>query len=65
MRGWQVPCIQTGTGICHIYVDKAADLAMALDIIENAKTRLPKLRILRVSLSFVFVLCQSIFPTKR
>lgn len=36
-----VPCIQTGTGICHIYVDKDADLAMALDIVENAKTSRP------------------------
>ncbi len=36
-----VPCIQTGTGICHIYVDKSADLAKALDIIENAKTSRP------------------------
>ena len=36
-----VPCIQTGTGICHIYVDKDADLDMALDIIENAKTSRP------------------------
>lgn len=34
----RVPCIQTGTGICHIYVDKNADLDMALDIIDNAKT---------------------------
>ena len=33
----KVPCIQTGTGICHIYVDSAADLSMALNIIENAK----------------------------
>ena len=32
-----VPCIQTGTGICHIYVDKAADLEMALNIVDNAK----------------------------
>jgi glutamate-5-semialdehyde dehydrogenase len=37
----KVPCIQTGTGICHIYVDAAADLDMALDIIENAKTSRP------------------------
>ena len=37
----KVPCIQTGTGICHIYVDKAADLTMALDILENAKTSRP------------------------
>ena len=36
-----VPCIQTGTGICHIYVDADADLDMALDIIENAKTSRP------------------------
>ena len=36
-----VPCIQTGTGICHIYVDKDADLKMALRIIENAKTSRP------------------------
>lgn len=37
----KVPCIQTGTGICHIYVDAAADLDMALRIIENAKTSRP------------------------
>lgn len=36
-----VPCVETGTGICHVYVDKAADQAMALDIIENAKTSRP------------------------
>ena len=36
-----VPCVQTGTGICHIYVDRAADLDMALDIVENAKTSRP------------------------
>lgn len=37
----KVPCIQTGTGICHVYVDATADLDMALDIIENAKTSRP------------------------
>lgn len=37
----KVPCIKTGTGICHIYVDKDADLDMALNIIENAKTSRP------------------------
>lgn len=37
----KVPCIQTGTGICHIYVDQAADLEKALRIIENAKTSRP------------------------
>lgn len=36
-----VPCIQTGTGICHVYVDQAADLAMAVRIVENAKTSRP------------------------
>ena len=36
-----VPCIATGTGICHIYVEKTADLAMALSIVNNAKTSRP------------------------
>lgn len=36
-----VPCIQTGTGLCHVYVDQAADLAMAVKIVENAKTSRP------------------------
>ena len=36
-----VPCIQTGTGICHVYVDQTADQEMALRIIENAKTSRP------------------------
>ena len=35
------PCIQTGIGICHIYVDASARLDMAMDIIENAKTSRP------------------------
>ncbi len=37
----KVPCIQTGTGICHIYVDASADIEMALNILENAKTSRP------------------------
>lgn len=37
----KVPCIQTGTGICHIYVDEHADLDKALTIVENAKTSRP------------------------
>ena len=37
----KVPCIQTGTGICHIYVDESADPGMALDIVENAKASRP------------------------
>lgn len=36
-----VPCIATGTGICHIYVEKTADLNMAMQIVENAKTSRP------------------------
>ncbi len=36
-----VPVIETGTGICHIYVDRAADLDMALNIVENAKCSRP------------------------
>ena len=36
-----VPCIQTGTGICHVYVDEAADVDMAVNIIENAKASRP------------------------
>ena len=37
----KVPCIETGTGICHIYVDKDADLEKALKIIDNAKRSRP------------------------
>lgn len=36
-----VPCLETGTGICHIYVDRDADFEKALNIIENAKTSRP------------------------
>ena len=36
-----VPCIETGTGICHVYVDAAADLDKAVRIITNAKTSRP------------------------
>ena len=41
VRTATVPCIETGTGICHVYVEKTADQAMALKIIENAKTSRP------------------------
>ncbi|MGF7143980.1 glutamate-5-semialdehyde dehydrogenase [Anaerotaenia torta] len=34
-----IPVIETGTGNCHIYVDEYADLGMALEIIDNAKTQ--------------------------
>ncbi len=37
----KVPCIETGTGICHVYVDGEADMDKALAIIENAKTSRP------------------------
>jgi glutamate-5-semialdehyde dehydrogenase len=36
-----VPCIETGAGVCHIYVDKDANLDKALAIIDNAKTQRP------------------------
>ncbi|MGN0444540.1 MAG: glutamate-5-semialdehyde dehydrogenase [Acutalibacteraceae bacterium] len=36
-----VPCIETGTGICHIYVEETADLEMAVNIVDNAKTSRP------------------------
>ena len=36
-----VPCLETGTGICHVYVDADADIDMALSIINNAKTSRP------------------------
>ena len=41
VRTATVPCIATGTGICHVYVEKTADQEMALNIIENAKTSRP------------------------
>ena len=41
VRTATVPCIATGTGICHVYVEKTADLSMALNIVENAKTSRP------------------------
>ena len=46
MENAKVPCIQTGTGICHLYADASADLDGALSIIENAKCSplLPRLR---------------------
>ena len=36
-----VPCIETGTGICHIYIDESADMDTAINIIENAKMSRP------------------------
>ena len=41
VRTATVPCIETGTGICHVYVEKTADQEMALNIIKNAKTSRP------------------------
>ena len=37
----KVPVIETGIGICHVYVDKAADIEMAANIVFNAKTQRP------------------------
>ena len=36
-----VPVIETGVGVCHVYIDESADLPMATDIIENAKCSRP------------------------
>ena len=36
-----VPCIETGTGICHIFVDASADIDKAVNIVFNAKTSRP------------------------
>ncbi len=36
-----VPVIETGVGVCHVYIDESADLAMAADVIENAKCSRP------------------------
>ena len=41
VRTATVNVIATGTGICHVYVEKTADQEMALNIIENAKTSRP------------------------
>jgi len=37
----KVPCIQTGEGICHVYVDASADIGKAICIVNNAKTQRP------------------------
>ncbi len=36
-----IPVIQTGEGNCHVYVDESADIDMAVNIINNAKTQRP------------------------
>lgn len=36
-----IPVIETGVGVCHVYIDESADLGMAADIIENAKCSRP------------------------
>ncbi|MBO7520479.1 MAG: glutamate-5-semialdehyde dehydrogenase, partial [Clostridia bacterium] len=41
LKNATVPCIETGTGICHIFVERSADTDMALNIVENAKTSRP------------------------
>ena len=41
VKNAKVPTIQTGAGNCHVYVDKSADIEMALEIIKNAKMQKP------------------------
>ena len=53
-----VPCIQTGTGICHIYIDSSADVGMALGIVENAKCSRPSV----CNAEEVLVVAESIAP---
>ena len=54
-----VPCIETGTGICHIYVDESADIDMALSIIDNAKASRPSV----CNAAEVLLLHKNIVPT--
>ena len=41
MQQATIPVIETGVGVCHVYIDETADLVMAADIIENAKCSRP------------------------
>lgn len=41
LQNAKVPVIETGSGVCHVYVDEFANLDMAIDIVENAKTSRP------------------------
>lgn len=41
VKNAKVPCLQTGTGICHIYIDKDADIDTAINVLYNAKTSRP------------------------
>ena len=41
VRNATVPVIETGAGNCHVYVDASADLDMAVEITDNAKTQRP------------------------
>ena len=54
-----VPCIATGTGICHLYIEKSADIDTALSIIENAKTSRPSV----CNAAEVLLLDKAIAPT--
>ncbi|GMO53573.1 MAG: glutamate-5-semialdehyde dehydrogenase [Treponemataceae bacterium] len=40
-RNAKIPVIETGSGVCHLFVDDSADIAMALDIAENGKLQRP------------------------
>ncbi|MBQ8288914.1 MAG: glutamate-5-semialdehyde dehydrogenase [Clostridia bacterium] len=55
----RVPCIETGTGICHVYVDEFADLEKALAIVNNAKTSRPSV----CNAMEVLLVHQSVAPT--
>lgn len=57
-----VPCIATGTGICHIYIEQSADPEMALKIVENAKTSRPSVCNAEEVLLVDKSICQSFLP---
>ncbi len=57
-----VPVIETGTGNCHIYIEKTADLSMARDILVNAKTSRPAVCNAAESLLIDACLAESVLP---
>ena len=62
VREATVPCIATGTGICHVYVDKSADQDAALSIIQNAKTSRPSVCNAEEVLLVHEALCEEFLP---
>ncbi len=57
-----VPVIETGTGNCHIYIEKSADLSMAKDILVNAKTSRPAVCNAAESLLVDALIAETVLP---